>query len=86
MQRQRDTVVPLAREQAELLLAAWRGNQGNLTEVIAARAAVLESELALLSLEEELTLLRVQLHLTYNSDAISRQLDHTSQQQEITHE
>ncbi len=86
LQRQRDTFVPLAREQAELLFAAWRGNQGSLAEVIDARAAVLESELALLALEEELTLLRVQLHLTYNSDAISRQLDHTSQQQEITHE
>lgn len=86
LQRQRDTVVPLAREQAELLLAAWRGNQGSLVEVIDARAAVLESELALLSLEEELTLLRVQLHLTYNSDAISSQLGHTGQQQETTHE
>jgi len=86
LQRQRDTVVPLAREQAELLLAAWRGNQGSLTEVIAARAAVLESQLALLSLEEELTLLRVQLHLTYNSDAISNQLSHIEQLQETTHE
>lgn len=86
MQRQRDTVVPLAREQAELLLAAWRGNQGNLTEVIAARAAVLESELALLALEEELTLLRVQLHLTYNSAAVSSQLDSTAYQQETSHE
>ncbi|MEK7258708.1 MAG: TolC family protein [Pseudomonadota bacterium] len=86
LQRQRDTVVPLAREQAELLLAAWRGNQGSLTELIDARAAVLESELAILSLEEELTLLRVQLHLTYSSEAISRQLNHSGQQQEITHE
>ncbi|MDO9318633.1 MAG: TolC family protein [Gammaproteobacteria bacterium] len=85
-QRQRDIVVPLAREQAGLLLAAWRGNQGSLAEVIAARAAVLESELALLTLEEELTLLRVQLHLTYNSDAISSQLGYTGHLQETTHE
>ncbi|MES3006845.1 MAG: TolC family protein [Pseudomonadota bacterium] len=86
LQRQRDTVVPLAREQAELLLASWRGNQGSLTDVIDARAAVLESELALLALEEELTLLRVQLHLTYNSDAISRQLGFTGHLQETSHE
>lgn len=85
-QRQRDTVVPLAREQAELLLASWRGNQGSLVDVISARAAVLESELALLALEEELTLLRVQLHLTYNSDAIASQLRYTGHLQETTHE
>lgn len=86
IQRQRDTVVPLAREQAELLLASWRGNQGSLVDVISARAAVLESELALLTLEEELTLLRVQLHLTYNSDAIASQLRYNEHLQETTHE
>lgn len=86
LQRQRDTVVPLAREQAGLLLASWRGNQGSLADVIAARLAVLESELALFALEEELTLLRVQLHLTYNSDVISNQLGHAGHLQEITHE
>jgi outer membrane protein, heavy metal efflux system len=86
LQRQRDTVVPLAREQAGLLLAAWRGNQGDLAEVIDARLAVLESELALLTLEEELTLLRVQLHLTYNSLAISDQLGDAGPLQEITRE
>lgn len=86
LQRQRDIVVPLAREQAGLLLASWRGNQGSLADVITARAAVLESELALLALEEELTLLRVQLHLTYNSDAISSQLGYTGYLQETNHE
>lgn len=86
IQRQRDTVVPLARERAELLLASWRGNQGSLVDVISARAAVLESELALLTLEEELTLLRVQLHLTYNSDAIASQLRYNEHLQETTHE
>jgi len=86
LQRQRDTVVPLAREQAALMMAAWRGNQSNLTEVIDARAAVLDSELSLLVLEEQLTLLRVQLHLTYNSEAVSHQLTYTGQLQENNRE
>lgn len=86
LQRQSDTVVPLARERAALLLAAWRGNQASLADVIAARAAVLESELAFVALEEELTLLRAQLHLTYNSDAISSQLGAIGQLRETNHE
>jgi outer membrane protein, heavy metal efflux system len=84
--RQRDELLPLAHQKRDLLTAAWRANEGSLSELINARQQVLDAELTLIALEQEHALLNVALHLTYNSQNIQQQLALRVQQQDSHHE
>jgi outer membrane protein TolC len=86
IQRQKDELLPLAHQKRDLLTAAWRANEGSLSEVISARQQVLDAELTLVALEQEHALLNTALHLTYNSQNIQQQLSLRLPQPGIHHE
>jgi len=73
--RQQNELLPLAREKRDLFTAAWRANEGSLSELINARLELLGEELRLLTLEQEQALLNIALHLVYNSQQIQQQLE-----------
>lgn len=84
--RQQDELLPLAYQKRDLLTAAWRANEGSLSELINARQQVLDAELTLIALEQEHALLNVALHLTYNSQNIQQQLSLHMPQQDTHNE
>lgn len=63
--RQRDVLVPLAAEKAALTLAAWRGGQGNLTDLITARRARIDAELKAIELAGARSEMAARLHFSY---------------------
>jgi len=63
--RQRDVLLPLAEERVALTLAAWRGGQGNLAELIAARRARIDAELRAVELAGARGEMAARLHFTY---------------------
>jgi outer membrane protein TolC len=60
--RQRDTVLPLARERIDLATAAYRGGQGALMDVVTARRERVEAELKTIALEGERMATAARLH------------------------
>jgi len=84
--RQQNELLPLAREKRDLLTAAWRANEGDLSELINARLALLGEELTLVTLEQEQALLNITLHLAYNSPQIQQQLQLPNDPQDSHHE
>jgi len=67
--RQRDVLLPLAEERVALTLAAWRGGQGNLAELIAARRARIDAELRAIELAGAHSELAARLHFSYAGEA-----------------
>ena len=65
LRRQREELLPLAQEKVTLATAAWRGNKGSLTEVIAARREHIESELQSIELDGQRRQLGARLHYAY---------------------
>ena len=65
--RQRDVLVPLAIEKVTLTLAAWRGTQGTLTDLLAARRERIDAELKAIALEGERKQLAARLHYGYGN-------------------
>lgn len=59
--RQRETLLPLAEERAALSLAAWRGGQGDIQPVLAARTALVEARLDTIARERALALATIEL-------------------------
>ena len=66
--RAREVLIPLARERAELETAAYRARTASLTEVLAARRAVIDAELDGLDREAEAVRDGVRLNLTYGEE------------------
>ncbi|MBT9567972.1 MAG: TolC family protein [Thiobacillus sp.] len=69
--RQRDVLLPLAREKVALAEASWRGGKGELVDLVAARRERVDAELMLIALEGERRQIAARLHYTYNSPAVS---------------
>lgn len=65
--RQQTVLLPLAHEKVALTLAAWRGGQGSLAELIAARRARIDAELRAIELAGLRAEAAARLHFTYAS-------------------
>ncbi len=65
--RQREIFLPLANEKVTLTLAAWRGAQTSLTELVNARRERIDAELKTLTLEGERQQLAASLHYGYGT-------------------
>lgn len=72
VERQRKTLLPLADEKVNLAMAAWRGGNGSLTDLIGARRERIDAELRAIALEGERQLAAARLHYAYG-DATPRQ-------------
>ena len=68
VRRQREVLLPLAGEKVALALAAWRGGNGSLTELIAARRERIDAGLKTISLDGERRQLAARLHYAYGND------------------
>jgi outer membrane protein TolC len=69
--RQRRTLLPLAAEKVALARAAWRGGQGSLGELVAARRERIDAELELIDLEGQHRQTAARLHYAYAADHAS---------------
>lgn len=67
--RQRERLVPLAREKVALALAAYRNNQTELATVIAARSEWIDARLKTIDLEGQRTLTAARLYYAYEDNA-----------------
>lgn len=63
--RQQQVLLPLAQEKVALMQAAWRGGQGSLAELIAARRARIDAELKAIELAGARDEMAARLHFTY---------------------
>ncbi|MHB0982036.1 MAG: TolC family protein [Thiobacillus sp.] len=63
--RQNEVLLPLAQEKVALTLAAWRGGQGSLAELIGARRARIDAELKAIELAGARDEMAARLHFTY---------------------
>lgn len=66
--RQRETVIPLAREKVELTLTAYGAGQSDLDAVLAARRELIESRWRSIELDSELAQLEALLHYAYGEE------------------
>ncbi len=71
--RQNRQLLPLAAQKVALVNAAWRGGQGSLAELVAARRERIEAEFEAIALEGERQQMAARLHYAY-ADAASGQL------------
>lgn len=69
--RQRDVVLPLAREKVDLATAGWRGGRGALVDLVAARRERIDAELAAIALAGDLKQMAARLHYAYGDIAAS---------------
>jgi hypothetical protein len=65
--RQRTVLLPLANEKAALVLAAWRGGKGSLSDVINVRRDCIDAELKTITLEGERWQMAARLHFAYDA-------------------
>lgn len=65
VQRNRESLVPLAEQKVELSLASYRAGKGDLNAVIAARRELIEARLKQIDVEEERALTSARLYLAY---------------------
>lgn len=66
VRRQREVLLPLAREKVALAMAAWRGGRGDLAEVIAARRDGIDIELKAIELDGQRRQTAARLHYAYD--------------------
>ncbi len=66
--RSRGVLIPLARQRAELETASYRGRKASLSDVLAARRAVVDAQLDALDREAEAVRDGVRLNLTYGEE------------------
>ena len=69
--RQRDVLLPLAREKVTLAQASWRGGKGELVDLVTARRERVDAELMLIALEGERRQMASRLHYAYREPAVS---------------
>ena len=67
--RQQEVLLPLAQEKVALTQAAWRGGQGSLADLIAARRAHIDAELRAIELAGMRDEMGARLHFTYAQPA-----------------
>ncbi len=67
--RQTRQLLPLAAQKVALAHAAWRGGQGSLAELVAARRGRIEAELEAIALEGERQQMAARLHYAYADTA-----------------
>lgn len=65
LDRQQKVLLPLAQEKVSLTLAAWRGGQGSLAELIGVRRARIDAELKAIELAGARDEMAARLHFTY---------------------
>jgi cobalt-zinc-cadmium efflux system outer membrane protein len=68
VQRQHDSLMPLAQEKVQLALAAYRGGQTDLATVIAARSEWVDARLKAIDLEGQRALVAARLHYAYGEN------------------
>jgi outer membrane protein TolC len=66
--RQTDTLLPLADEKVALTLAAWRGGEGSLADLVAARRERIDAERERIDLEGQRQQAAARLHFAYADD------------------
>ncbi|MCJ8168967.1 TolC family protein [Atopomonas sediminilitoris] len=66
VRRSEQTLLPLATQRAQLALADYRGGQGSLTEVIAARRELIETQLRDIDLREQQSLTNAALYFAFD--------------------
>ncbi|MGE8154736.1 TolC family protein [Pseudomonas vancouverensis] len=65
VQRNQDSLVPLAREKVDLSMASYRAGKGDLNAVVAARRELIEARLKQIDVEEQRALTRARLYFAY---------------------
>jgi outer membrane protein TolC len=65
LERQRNTLLPLAEEKIALSMAAWRGGGGSLADLVTARRERIENETQSIELERQRLKIAARLHYTY---------------------
>jgi outer membrane protein TolC len=65
VKRQREVLLPLAKEKVELAMAGWRGGKGSLAEVITARREHIDAELKVIELEGQRRQVAARLYYAY---------------------
>lgn len=73
--RQNQVLLPLAAEKIALASAAWRGGQGSLADLVAARRERTEAELEAIALEGKRQQMAARLHYAYADTAASASED-----------
>lgn len=66
VRRQREVLLPLGDEKVALAMAAWRGNQGSLADVVISRLERIDTELKAITLEGERAQLAARLFYAYS--------------------
>ncbi|MFZ3283824.1 TolC family protein [Pseudomonas sp.] len=69
VQRNEQSLVPLAREKVELSMASYRAGKGDLNAVVAARRELIEARLKQVDVEEQRALTRARLYFTYGESS-----------------
>lgn len=68
VQRNRESLVPLAKQKVELSLASYRAGKGDLNAVIAARRELIEARLKQVDVEEQRALTSARLYFAYGEE------------------
>ena len=69
VQRNEQSLVPLAREKVELSMASYRAGKGDLNAVVAARRELIEARLKQVDVEEQQALTRARLYFAYGESS-----------------
>lgn len=69
VQRNRQSLVPLAREKVELSMASYRAGKGDLNAVVAARRELIEARLKQIDVEEQRALTSARLYFAYGESS-----------------
>lgn len=69
LKRQRDVLLPLASEKADLAMADWQGGRGSLSDVIIARRERIEAKLRLIEISGERSQMAARLFYAYGEHA-----------------
>jgi len=71
VKRQRDVLLPLADEKADLALASWRGGKGELVDLVMARRERIDAELTAIALEGARRQMAARLHYAYSDPTVT---------------
>ena len=69
LKRQRDVMLPLAKEKVDLAMADWQGGRGNLSDVIIARREHIDAKLRLIEISGERSAMAARLYYAYAEPA-----------------
>ncbi len=71
VRRQRQVLLPLAKEKVDLALAAWRGGKGELVDLVMARRELVDADLEAIALEGARNQMAAQLHFAYSDPTMT---------------